>query len=83
MVYISKHLIIYGQKRVAVIVNSRAIIKVKYNTKGIVEICNTSAETYNGMKIEIYNMANEIVYTKHVEDILVFDGDIVVLMERK
>lgn len=49
------------------IVNNKATISVSYNADGIVEICNTSAESYNGLDIEIWNMDGEIIYTKSVE----------------
>ena len=41
------------------IVNNKATISVSYNADGIVEICNTSAENYNGLDIEIWNMDGE------------------------
>lgn len=40
---------------------------VSYNADGIVEICNTSAENYNGLDIEIWNMDGEKIYTESVE----------------
>ena len=49
------------------IVNNKATISVSYNADGIVEICNTSAESYNGLDIEIYNMDGGIIYTESVE----------------
>lgn len=49
------------------IVNNKATISVSYNADGIVEICNTSAENYNGLDIEIWNMDGEIIYTESVE----------------
>ena len=42
-------------------------ISVSYNADGIVEICNTSAENYNGLDIEIWNMDGEKIYTESVE----------------
>ena len=44
------------------IVNNKATISVSYNADGIVEICNTSAENYNGLDIEIWNMDGEKIY---------------------
>lgn len=49
------------------IVNNKATISVSYNADGIVEICNTSAENYNGLDIEIWNMDGEKIYTESVE----------------
>lgn len=49
------------------IVKNKATISVSYNADGIVEICNTSAESYNGLDIEIYNMDGGIIYTESVE----------------
>ena len=49
------------------IVNNKATISVSYNADGIVEICNTSAESYNGLDIEIWNMDGEKIYTESVE----------------
>lgn len=49
------------------IVNNKATISVSYNADGIVEICNTSAESYNGLDIEIRNMDGEKIYTESVE----------------
>ena len=49
------------------IVNNKATISVSYNADGIVEICNTSAESYNGLDIEIRNMDEEKIYTESVE----------------
>ncbi len=52
---------------VVFIVNNKATISVSYNADGIVEICNTSAESYNGLDIEIWNKDGEIIYTESVE----------------
>ena len=49
------------------VVNNKATISVSYNADGIVEICNTSAESYNGLDIEIWNMDGEKIYTESVE----------------
>ena len=49
------------------IVNNKATISVSYNSDGIVEICNTSAESYNGLDIEICNMDGKIICTESVE----------------
>lgn len=49
------------------IVNNKATISVSYNADGIVEICNTSAESYNGLDIEIWNTDGEKIYTESVE----------------
>ena len=49
------------------IVNNKATISVSYNVDGIVEICNTSAESYNGLDIEIWNMDGKKIYTESVE----------------
>ncbi len=49
------------------IVNNKAKISVSYNTDGIVEIGNTSAENYNGLDIEILNIDGKIIYTESVE----------------
>lgn len=49
------------------IVNNKATISVNYNADGIVEICNTSAESYNGLDIEIWNTDGEIIYIESVE----------------
>ena len=53
------------------IVNNKATISVSYNADGIVEICNTSAENYNGLDIEIWNMDGEKIYTESVEGVYV------------
>ena len=52
---------------VVFIVNNKATISVSYNADCIVEICNTSAESYNGLDIEIWNKDGEIIYTESVE----------------
>lgn len=39
-------------------------MSVSYNTNGIVEICNASAESYNGLDLEICNMDGKIIYTE-------------------
>ena len=49
------------------IVNNKATINVSYKANGIVEICNTSSENYNGLDIEIWNMDGEVIYTESVE----------------
>lgn len=49
------------------VANNKAIINVKYNINGTVEICNTSSENYSGMDIVICNMADEKIYEKSVE----------------
>ena len=49
------------------IVNNKATISVSYNADGIVEICNTSAENYNGLDIEIWNMDGEKFTQRSVE----------------
>lgn len=49
------------------IVNNEATICVSYNADGIVEICNTSAESYNGLDIEIENEDEMVIYAESVE----------------
>lgn len=49
------------------IVNKKATINVSYSADGIVEICNTSAENYNGLDIEIWNMNGETIYKEPVD----------------
>ena len=45
--------------------NNKATISVFYNTDGIVEICNTSAEEYKGLDIKIYR-TDKIIYQESV-----------------
>ena len=49
------------------IANNKATISVRYNVDGMVEICNTSSENYNGLDIEIRNMDEKIIYIESVE----------------
>ena len=46
------------------VLNNQATISINYNPDGKVEICNTSADNYNGLDIEILNMDEEIMYTE-------------------
>lgn len=46
---------------------SKALVNINYNVNGIVEICNTSAESYNGLDIKISTMNGETIFTKSVE----------------
>lgn len=51
----------------AFITNTKATVKVKCNSNGIVEISNTSAESYSGLDIVICNMKDEKILEKSVE----------------
>lgn len=51
----------------AFITNSSTTVKVKYEPDGVVEICNTSAENYCGLDIEIFNMKDEQIFKKSVQ----------------
>lgn len=50
------------------VINAKTTINVNFSSDGMVEICNTSAENYSGLDIMIYNMADEIIYEKSVEE---------------
>lgn len=49
------------------VVNNKATISVNYSAGGIVDISNTSAESYTELNIEIHNWDNKIIYTESVE----------------
>lgn len=50
------------------VLNNKATISVSYNAEGIVEVCNTSAEGYKGLDIEIWNMDEGTIYTESIKE---------------
>jgi len=48
------------------VTNSKTTINVQYRGDGIVEICNTSSESYGGLDITIHSMKNELLFEKSV-----------------
>ncbi len=49
------------------VTNNKAMIEIDFNKAGIIEICNTSADSYKGLEIKICNMDDDVIYEKSVE----------------